>query len=277
MMHPKIGHSALTWNVLADPPRLENAIQDCAEIGFSGTETGGFVFDWWEKERTGQLKQKLADHDQVMGCLFEFGDWIDPDQVASLKESSKRWADGVQELGGNVLMLVPGSRRDDPPYGLDDFQRMAETMNAVGVIARSAGAVAAVHPHWGTMAESRLEIDLLLHFLDPALVGFAPDTGQIAKGGTEPMVTIARWLDRVQHVHLKDLDRTCRELQAAGVPLRSPEGYCELGEGTIDFVPLWPMLDQINYTGWIMAELDEATRPAKEAAQISWNWLVGRT
>ena len=75
----------------------------------------------------------------------------------------------------------------------------------------------------------------------------------IAKGGADPMVTIERWLSRVRHVHLKDLSPKWAEMQAAGVELRSPEGYCELGEGGIDFAPLWPMLEQINYSGWLMA------------------------
>jgi inosose dehydratase len=273
MIDAKIGHSALTWDVLSDPPRLSEAIVDCAEIGFQGTETGGFVYDWWEQERPGQLKRELDARGIVMGCLFEFGDWIDPNAVTGLLESGRRWATGVQALGGNVVMLVPGNRRETPPYGLDDFQLMAETMNRVGEVVRAEGAISAVHPHWGTMAESRLEIDAMLHFMDPALVGFAPDTGQIAKGGADPMAAIARWVDRVQHVHMKDLSSHWAELQAAGVPLRSPEGYCEMGQGVIDFTPLLPMLDSINYTGWLMAELDEATRPPREAAQLSWDYI----
>lgn len=274
MITAKIGHSALTWNVLADPPRLSEAIVDCAEIGFAGTETGGLVYDWWEAERPGQLKQALAARKIVMACLFEFGDWIDPEAASALLEYGRRWAAGVQELGGNVLMLVPGSRQERTPYGIDDFQSMAETMNRVGEIANASGATAAVHPHWGTMAESRLEIDALLHFLDPALVGFAPDTGQIAKGGAEPMAVIERWLGRVRHVHLKDLSPQWGEMQAEGVPLRSPMGYVELGEGTIDFAPLLPMLDRIDYGGWLMAELDEATRPPREAARMSWDFIA---
>src|SRR4051794_35220463 len=110
MIDAKIGHSALTWDVLSDPPRLSEAIFDCAEIGFQGTETGGFVYDWWEQERPGQLKRELAAREIVMGCLFEFGDWIDPDAAAGLLESGRRWATGVQVLGGNVVMLVPGNR-----------------------------------------------------------------------------------------------------------------------------------------------------------------------
>jgi inosose dehydratase len=123
------------------------------------------------------------------------------------------------------------------------------------------------------MSESRLEIDLLLDLLDPDLVGFAPDTGQIAKGGAEPLAMIERWLNRVRHVHMKDLSPRWAEMQQAGVQLRSPEGYVELGQGVIDMQPLIRMLDRINFEGWLMAELDEATQPARDSAQMSWNYV----
>jgi inosose dehydratase len=275
MLNVRVGHTALTWNVLDEPAQLTEAVRDCAELGFAGTETGGFVYDWWEHERPGQIRQLLRDHGVVMACLFEFGDWIEPSAAAALLESGRRWSIGVQELGGQILMLVPGGRRDDPPYNLDEFKRMAETMNRVGRVSREAGALAAMHPHWGTMAESPLEIDVLLDHLDPAEVGFAPDTGQIAKGGADPIAAVDRWADRVRHVHLKDLSPQWADQRRAGVPLRSPEGYVELGQGVIDIRPLLPILDRVNYTGWLMAELDEAKRPAREAAQLSRDYLAG--
>jgi inosose dehydratase len=275
MLKVKIGHTALTWGYFADPARLADAIRDCADLGYAGTETWGGTYDWWERERSGELRRLLTDHGVVMACLFLFGDWIDPAATAGLLADGARWANAVQKLGGNILMLVPGERRADPPYGLDDFARMAETMNAVGAAARSTGATAAMHPHWGTMAESRLEIDVLLDRLDPAAVGFAPDTGQIAKGGADPMPTIARWADRVRHVHMKDLASQWAEMRAAGVPLRSPEGYAELGQGVIDHRPLLDILDRVDYDGWLMAELDEARRPARDAAQLSKTYIEG--
>jgi sugar phosphate isomerase/epimerase len=147
MLNVRIGHTALTWDVLSNPANLNEAIRDCADLGFAGTETGGFVVDWWERERPGELRQLLRGHGVEMACLFEFGDWIDPEVAGVLIEDGRRWAHAVQTLGGNILMLVPGSRRDEPPYNLDDFKRMAETMNQVGQVAREAGAIAAMHPH----------------------------------------------------------------------------------------------------------------------------------
>jgi inosose dehydratase len=274
MIDARIGHSALTWDVLSQPEKLVESVIDCAEIGFEGTETGGFVFDWWEQERPDELKNLLADRGIVMACLFEFGDWIDPDAERELLENGRCWANGVQELGGEMLMLVPGVRLEERPYGLDQFKAMAERMNRVGRAAGEAGAKCSMHPHWGTVAESRLEIDVLLDHLDSGVVGFAPDTGQIAKGGTDPMLTIERWSDRIRHVHMKDLSPEWAEMRARGVPLRSPEGYVEMGQGVIDFKPVVQLLDRINYQGWMMAELDEARRPAREAAQLSWDYIV---
>lgn len=273
MLNVKIGHTALTWNVLQDPPRLVDAIRDCAELGFAATETGGRIYDWWQRERPGELKRVLAAYGIPLVTLFQFGDWTEPGTERDLVETADRWSTAVKELGGEMLMLVPGGRRDDPAYGLDDFRRMADTMNKVGETARRNGIATSMHPHWGTVVESRLEIELLLSLLDRDLVGFAPDTGQIAKGGADPVPVVERWASMVRYVHMKDLSPEWDEMRRAGVPLRSPEGYVELGQGTIDFRRLVPILERVNYSGWLMAELDQAQRPAREAAALSKHYI----
>lgn len=272
-LNVRIGHTALTWDVFARPENLAEAIRDCAALGFAGTETGGRLYDWWERERPGELKRILDQGGVTMACLFQSGNWTERDGVSVLLEDARRWADAVKALGGSVLMLVPGPRRESPPYGLDEFKQMAETMNHAGAIAQRAGIIAAMHPHWGTVAEQRLEIELVLDLLDPELVGFAPDTGQIAKGGADPMPIIERWAHRIRHVHMKDLSADWEALRKAGVPLRSPEGYAEMGQGMIDFRPLTEILTRVNYEGWLMAELDEAKRPARDAASISKTYI----
>jgi inosose dehydratase len=273
MLNVKIGHTALTWNVLADPPRLVDAIRDCAELGFGATETGGLVYDWWQRERPGELKRVVEGYGIPLLTLFQFGDWTEPGTEQPLVDTADRWSSAVKDLGGEMLMLVPGGKRNDPAYGLDDFTRMAHTMNRVGETARRNGIKTSMHPHWGTVAETRLEIELLLSLLDPELVGFAPDTGQIAKGGTDAFPVIERWASMVRYVHMKDLSPQWDEMRRAGVPLRSPEGYTEMGQGVIDFRRLLPILDAVNYSGWLMAELDEAKRPAREAAALSRHYI----
>jgi lipopolysaccharide biosynthesis regulator YciM len=42
----------------------------------------------------------------------------------------------------------------------------------------------------------------------------------------------------------------------------------------IDLRSLLPVLDRINFSGWLMAELDQAKRPAREAARLSRDYIV---
>lgn len=273
MLDVRIGHTALTWDVLAQPEKLADAIRDCAAVGYQGIETGGRVYDWWELERPGELQRMLADAGLPIVGLFQFGDWTDPDAALALLADAARWSNAVRALGGEILMLVPGPRHDDRPLGVDAFAQMAETMNRAGEIARAAGIQAAMHPHWGTAAESRLEIEVLLEGLDPVLVGFAPDTGQIAKGGADAGALIERWAARIRYVHLKDLSPRWDEMRRNGEPLRSPAGYAALGQGKIDFRPIFQSLDRVDYRGWLMAELDESEDPALVAATQSREYL----
>src|SRR5262249_41505023 len=71
----KIGHTLLTWDVFAHPENIEPGIRDIAELGYAGTETGGMLYDWWEQNRSGQLKRILREAGIPMVTLFESGEW----------------------------------------------------------------------------------------------------------------------------------------------------------------------------------------------------------
>ena len=87
MLDVRIGHTALTWDVLAEPDRLAEAISDCAELGFAGTETGAASSTTGGSESGRRdASTLLRDHGVVMACLFQFGDWIDPAAAATLVE-----------------------------------------------------------------------------------------------------------------------------------------------------------------------------------------------
>jgi inosose dehydratase len=210
-----------------------------------------------------------------MVCLFHSGPWTDPTKSQALIADGRRWAEALERMGGEVLMLVPGGRRAAPDYTREEFAIMADAMNETGRQAQRIGIVTAMHPHWGTVAETQEEIELLLSLLDPAVVGFAPDSGQIAKGGADPVPLFRKYADRIQHVHLKDISPEWEEMKRAGVTLRSPEGYAELGEGLIDFPAIFEIVREAGFSGWLMAELDETKRTARESAEISMHYLKG--
>src|SRR5207247_122236 len=102
-----------------------------------------------------------------------------------------------------TLVLACG-RRGESGYTPDQFKALAERLNEIGRYCRAVGLATGLHPHTGTAVETRDDIDAVMALLDPAAVGFAPDTGQIAKGGSDIMAVLRRHRDRITHVHLKD-------------------------------------------------------------------------
>jgi inosose dehydratase len=122
--------------------------------------------------------------------------------------------------------------------------------------------------------ETEAEIDSLLALLDPTVVGFAPDCGQIAKGGGDPVAVARRHVDRIWHMHLKDLAPSWPELQAKGVPLDSPEGYAELGEGTCDVKGFVGVLEDTDFNGWLLAELDLSRYTPDKSATINRDYML---
>ena len=273
MMTSKIGHTALVWT-FDDVENFTHAVRKCGELGFRGTEIAGNLYDQMSADRAG-LRASLDASGVTLAAMFQFGEWTAPEAGAEMCETAKRWSDAIADIGGSILVVVPG-QRERQHYATEDFRVMADTMNKCGEVALAAGITAAVHPHWGTTVETEAEIDLLLSLLDERLVGFAPDSGQIAKGGGDPVAVIKRHIARVRHVHLKDLSSDWPRLRAEGVPLNSPKGYAELGEGTVDLDGFLRVLDDANFAGWLLAELDESRYTPDRSAEINRDFLWRR-
>ena len=125
----------------------------------------------------------------------------------------------------------------------------------------------AIHPHTGPLIETRAEIDAILDAVDPSLVFFAPDTGQIAKAGDDPVAALRTYKSITRHVHLKDY---------GGGKDTGYAGYVPVGSGVVDMPALFQILEEANFDGWIAVELDgtsETPRPPREAAAMSKRYL----
>ena len=99
-----------------------------------------------------------------------------------------------------------------------------------------------MHPNSppGSVFRTADDYERLLDGLDPAIVGFTPDVGHLAAGGMDPLAVIERHRNRVDHVHLKDID-------GAGA-------WAPTGAGQIDFPSIVAHLRDTGYTGWVVFE-----------------------
>ncbi|RIK40209.1 MAG: hypothetical protein DCC55_15705 [Chloroflexi bacterium] len=270
----KIGHTGITWGIPGD---VEQAYCDTAELGYLGFETFARTIQAWN-EKPGGYRSLVERYGIPTGAAYCYKEWIDPATAQEELEAAQREADALRELSGSSTLVVQGGRRPAGGYTMDQFQRLADALNAVGEYCRSLGLAVGLHPHTGTAIETRADIDTILELVDPALVGFAPDTGQIAKGGSDILEVLRTYRDRIVHVHLKDWngkyerDPAGKEIDASGYV-----NYEPVGNGVLPMPAILGILTGGNsFSGWINVELDgtaNAPRPPREAAAMSRRYL----
>lgn len=268
----KIGHTGITWGIPGD---IEQAYRDTAELGYVGFETfGRTIVDW--NQKAGGWKALVERYGIPTGAAYCGKVWIDPATAALDVAAAREEADAVKDVDGQTLVLACGRR---PPGGCsyDQFRQLADALNEVGSYCRSIGLVTGLHPHTGTAIETSADIDTILSLLDPSLVGFAPDTGQIAKGGSDILDVMRTYRDRITHVHLKDWGGTY-EHDANGdeVDATGYANYEPIGHGVLPMPALLDILVEDNFPGWVNVELDgtaRAPRPPRGAAAMSRRYL----
>jgi len=270
----KIGHTGITWGIPGD---VEQAYRDTAELGYLGFETFAKTIQEWNQKPGGYLAL-VERYGIPTGAAYCYKEWIDPATAAAELEAAQREADALRALPGSATLVVQGGRRPVTGYTPDQFQRLAAALNRLGDYCQGIGLAVGLHPHTGTAIETQADMDTILGLLDPVLVGFAPDTGQIAKGGSDILDLMRTHRARIVHVHLKDWNGQAtrgddgKELDASGYV-----NYEPIGSGVLPMAAILAMLTpEQGFTGWINVELDgtaRAPRPPRAATAMSREYL----
>ncbi len=182
--------------------------------------------------------------------------------------------DAFEVLGATMLVLSAdsGSTGYDLKPELDaaGWTTLLAAVARIHALAAERGVTACLHPHVGTMVESRSEVT---RFLEASEVPICLDAGHLAVGGTDPVELARQAADRVAHVHLKDVDLTVLETVRSG--RRSyTEGvaasmYRVLGTGDLDLAGLVDALEGAGYAGLYVPEHDRMIHAASDHALVS--------
>ena len=119
------------------------------------------------------------------------------------------------------------------------------------------GVLAVLHPHVGTMVETRSDVDRVLQ---GASIKLCLDTGHLLIGGTDPLALTLQVPGRIAHAHLKDVDAALAARVQAG-ELTYTEAvrkgmYTPLGEGDVDIAGIVTALRTNGFDGWFVMEQD---------------------
>jgi len=269
----RLGHTGITWPFT--PAGAKQAIADIAAVGYTGVELFGFVLDKYP----GGLEAVRSDLAAVnlsyvsSYCSLSL---VDPDLHDDDLRAIRRWAGQIADLGGSVAVVGPNQRTHEN-YSPEDYARAATTLNEVGAVCNEYGVAACFHPHTGTPVETTEEITQVMDRIDPAVVSMAPDTGQIAKGGGDPVELVTTYRELIKHLHLKDYigGHSTVDWEGAHNDRTGYLDYVPVGDGVVDIAGILDVLGP-EWPGWVMVELDgteQSPRPAVDAARTSKQFL----
>lgn len=254
------------------------------EAGFHWVEAFAAALNAYYPDKVSELKKRIDD----IGVNFvaitggsRGGDthFEDPAHRQAVIENHLAVVRFSKKFGCDHQKTNMGRRR---PEGTteEDLKNMAETLEQLGKrINEEEGMRFGVHAHLGSQFQNQHEVDYIMANTDPKHVGFVLDTGHITMAGMDPIALAKRLGHRVVEFHLKDTKPEDRG-GTKNVPgperdqMKDPYFY-PLGNGGVDFPALKAHLDNINWRGFLVVELDTSPwRPPKESAQITAKYIT---
>ncbi len=253
----KVAVQPLTWGKTP----FDQVIQEAAEAGYAGIEVGvGGGAD------LAALKKQLGDHGLEATSSYTSIHPFDAAKAAEDSDNVVSAGERLKELGASVVVIAAGFVREVPStesHAKSQVETFAETVNKVGERLNALGMTAVVHNHIHTILERPEEIDWFNNATDPALVSWGFDTAQLSAGGADAVEYFARHKERVKYVHLKDRK----------IGMDTYGNFAELGTGFISFPSILQILDEANYTGWLVTELDQSLTTPFQSVKANRDYL----
>jgi inosose dehydratase len=263
----KIGHTCITWGAF---PRgaegsatLEPALKDISSLGYHGFETFPQILDDWDKK--GELSRLIERYGVPLTSGYITTNLTDPSKRKETLTEVIGLGRVIKKFGGTFAVLAPNSVKRASYDFKENRANVIAALNDYATAVTDLGLGTGLHQHTGTCIETRDEVYAVMESANTKVLKFAPDVGQLQKGGADAAKVIKDFLPLVRHMHLKDY--------SGGEYFA---GYCPLGQGKVDLAGILDMLEAANQQANIMVELDPSKNPPMtplETAQISKAFL----
>lgn len=249
---------------------FEQCVSEMALAGFKGSEIGNKY-----PQDVAELKHKLDVRGlQICNAWFSTLFTSEPYEVTIrnfIKHRDRLHALGAKVIGaseqGNSIQGKPDNIFGDtkPVYTKEQWETIARGYNEMGALAQEKGMILTCHHHMGTGVQTIEEIDTFMSLVDPETVFLLFDSGHLTFAGLDPVPVLKKYIHRIRHVHLKDCRTAIRDQARA-------EGWSFLtavrngvftvpGDGDVDFAPIFKVLEEAGYEGWVVVEAEQD--PAK--------------
>ena len=272
----KLGIAPIAWTN-DDLPDLgaENTFEQCvsemALAGFTGSEVG----NKYPKDPA-ELKKAL-DLRGIEICNQWLSSFLITKPLEEVEKEFRAQLEFLKAMGAKVIGASEQSysvqgQEDTPVFGhkyvMDDeeWDTFCNGMNYLGKIAKEEYGIALTfHHHMGTVVQDPDEVERMMANTDPEYVSLLFDTGHFTYCGADPLEMVKKYVNRIKHVHLKDI-RPGVVKEVKDNDLSFLEGvrrgaFTVPGDGCIDFDPIFKVLEENGYEGYMLVEAEQD--PAK--------------
>lgn len=265
------GTNPIAWSndddqTLGADINLETCLSEAGKIGFDGIEKGHKM-----PTEPAALKTALAPH----GLKFISG-WHSLNLLTHSVEDEKKaiqpHLDLLKAMGCKVCIVCETSNaihgndnaalNNSPVLHADHWAKFGADVEEIAAYCADQGIDLVYHHHMGTIVETADEIHDFMKNTGPK-TKLLLDTGHAWFGGADPEELAARYMDRVGHIHCKNVRPTISK-QVREEGLSFLEGvrrgvFTVPGdiEGGVAFEPVLKITADHGYSGWLVIEAEQ--------------------
>ena len=254
---------------------IKSAMEQASKMGFEGIELGiasqGVLTHNTSQYECEEIVREAEKHGLEISGVASGESWT-TSPTANDEDVRKKIIDFTQKalqithwLGSDAYLFVPGAVEvfflpdaEVIPYDVC-YQRASEAISQLVPVAEKLGVAIAVENVWNKFLLSPLEMREFIDNFNTSQVGVYFDVGNVLLTGY-PDQWIRILGSRIKRVHIKDFKRS----------VGNADGFVDLLEGDVDFEAVKQALSEINYDGYVTAEMIPFTpgRPEKTAAAM---------
>ena len=254
---------------------IGNAIEQASKLGFEAIELGiasqGVLTHNTTQAECEEIIREAEKHGLEISGVASGESWT-TSPTANDEDVRKKIIDFTQKalqvthwLGSDAYLFVPGAvdvfflpEAEVIPYDVC-YQRASEAISQLVPVAEKLGVAIAVENVWNKFLLSPLEMREFIDNFNTSQVGVYFDVGNVLLTGY-PDQWIRILGSRIKRVHIKDFK----------LSVGNADGFVDLLEGDVDFEAVKQALSEINYDGYVTAEMIPFTpgRPEKTAAAM---------
>lgn len=267
----KLGIAPIGWTNddmpdLGKENTFEQTVSEMALAGYKGSEVGSHY------PTDPVVLKKALDLRGMTICNQWFSSFLLTQPYEEVEKAFIKQCDFLKYVGSSCIGASEQSYSiqgmlDHPilegKYVMNDeeWDRMVTGLNKLGKIAKEKDMVLTFHHHMGTVVQTEEEIDRFMESVDPNYVFLLFDSGHLSFADIDPEKILKKYVDRVRHVHLKDLRRSVVE-EARKNKWSFLKGvragtFTVPGDGDVDFKPIFDILGDADYKGWVVVEAEQ--------------------